>query len=181
MASLDLETSFQGGSWCFFPLYHHCCCLVAQLCPTLCNPGDCTMPGFPILHCLPEFAQTHVLWVSDALHCHTSCNSLPRWMELICVVSGILWTGYSECLLRRLSPYRLPGVTSSEEASHHVVRTLKQPCGEVHPIGNGGSHQHQLASQASEPSGKQILHLSQPSQNCSSDPILNITSSEFLK
>ena len=27
-----------------------CCCLVAQLCPTLCNPIDCGMPGFPVLH-----------------------------------------------------------------------------------------------------------------------------------
>ena len=101
---ISLEASLRGGSWCFLPLYHHCCCLVAQLCLTLCNPRDCTVPGFPILHCLPEFAQAHVLWVSDALRCHASCNSLPRWMELICVVSGVLWTGYSECLLRRLSP-----------------------------------------------------------------------------
>ena len=36
-------------------------------CPTLCNPKDCSMPGFPILHHLPEFAQTCVLWVSDAI------------------------------------------------------------------------------------------------------------------
>ena len=28
---------------------------------------NCSMPGFPVLHCLPEFAQTHVRWVSDAL------------------------------------------------------------------------------------------------------------------
>ena len=27
---------------------------------TLCYPVDCSMPGFPVLHCLPEFAQTHV-------------------------------------------------------------------------------------------------------------------------
>ena len=27
---------------------------------------DCSMPGFPVLHCLPQFAQTHVHWVSDA-------------------------------------------------------------------------------------------------------------------
>ena len=31
-----------------------------QLCPTLCNPVDCGMPGFPVLHYLPKFAQTHV-------------------------------------------------------------------------------------------------------------------------
>ena len=29
---------------------------------------DCSMPGFPVLHYLPEFAQTHVHWVSDAIH-----------------------------------------------------------------------------------------------------------------
>ena len=28
---------------------------------------DCSTPGFPVLHCLPEFAQTHVHWVSDAI------------------------------------------------------------------------------------------------------------------
>ena len=27
----------------------------------------CSMPGFPILHCLPEFAQTHIQWFSDAI------------------------------------------------------------------------------------------------------------------
>ena len=44
-----------------------CCCLVAKLCPTLCNPMDCSTSGFPVLHYLPEFAQTHVHWVSDAI------------------------------------------------------------------------------------------------------------------
>ena len=28
---------------------------------------DCSTPGFPVFHCLPEFAQTHVHWVSDAI------------------------------------------------------------------------------------------------------------------
>ena len=37
-----------------------CCCLVAQSCLTLCNPMDCSTPGFPVLHHLPEFVQTHV-------------------------------------------------------------------------------------------------------------------------
>ena len=43
------------------------CCSVTQLCPTLCNPMNCSMPGFPVLHYLPEFAQTHVHWVGDAI------------------------------------------------------------------------------------------------------------------
>ena len=34
---------------------------------TLCDPMDCSMPGFPVLYYLPEFAQTHVHWVSDTI------------------------------------------------------------------------------------------------------------------
>ena len=36
-------------------------------CPTLCNPMDCSMPGLPVHHLLPELAQTHVHQVSDAI------------------------------------------------------------------------------------------------------------------
>ena len=46
----------------------YCCCSVAKLCPTLCNPMNCSTPGFLVLHYLPEFAQTHVHRVSDAIH-----------------------------------------------------------------------------------------------------------------
>ena len=31
-----------------------------SVCPTLCDPVDCSTPGFPVLHHLPEFAQTHI-------------------------------------------------------------------------------------------------------------------------
>ena len=40
---------------------------VAQSCPTLCHPMDCSMPGFPAHHQLRELAQTHVHRVSDAI------------------------------------------------------------------------------------------------------------------
>ena len=40
---------------------------VAQSCPTLCDPMDCSTPDFPIHHQLPELAQTHVHQVSDAI------------------------------------------------------------------------------------------------------------------
>ena len=43
------------------------CCPVAQSHPTVCDPMDCIMPGFRGLHCLPEFAQTHVHRISDAI------------------------------------------------------------------------------------------------------------------
>ena len=40
---------------------------VAQSCPTLCNPMNRSMPGLPVHHQLPEFTQTHVHWVGDAI------------------------------------------------------------------------------------------------------------------
>ena len=41
-------------------------CSVTQSCPTL-QPPDCSTPGFPVLHHLPELAQTQVHWVSDTI------------------------------------------------------------------------------------------------------------------
>ena len=44
-----------------------CCCSVAKWWLILRDPMDCGMPGFPVPHCRPEFAQVHVPWVSDAI------------------------------------------------------------------------------------------------------------------
>ena len=41
---------------------------VIQLCPTLCDPMNHSTPGLPVHHQLLEFTQTHVHWVSDAIH-----------------------------------------------------------------------------------------------------------------
>ena len=47
------------------------CCSVAQSCLTLCDPTNGSVPAFPVLHYLPEFSQTHVHWVGDAIQpCH---------------------------------------------------------------------------------------------------------------
>ena len=46
---------------------HVCCCSLAKSHLTLCNPMSCSMPGFLFLLCFPGFAQTHVLWVCDAI------------------------------------------------------------------------------------------------------------------
>ena len=39
---------------------------MAQSCLSLCNPMDCSMPGFPVHH-LPGLVQTHIHWLSDAI------------------------------------------------------------------------------------------------------------------
>ena len=57
------------------------CCSVAKSCLTLCDPMDCSKPGFPILHHLPELAQTHVHWVDDAVqisHTLSPFSSCPQ-------------------------------------------------------------------------------------------------------
>ena len=45
----------------------NCCYSVTQSYLTLCDLMDCSTPGFPVLHYLPEFAQAHVHWVGDAI------------------------------------------------------------------------------------------------------------------
>ena len=51
------------------------CCSIAKSCPTLCNLMDCSLPGFPSPHHLPEFAQVHVHWISDVIQ--PSCPLSP--------------------------------------------------------------------------------------------------------
>ena len=55
--------------------------LVTQSCPTLSDPMDCSTPGFPVHHQIPELAQTHVHRVSDAIQpSHLlSSSSLPAF------------------------------------------------------------------------------------------------------
>ena len=43
------------------------CCSVTRSCLTLHDPMDCSTPGFAVLHYLLEHAQTHVIWVGDAI------------------------------------------------------------------------------------------------------------------
>ena len=47
---------------------------ISQSCPTLCNPMNCSTPGLPVHHQLPEFTQIHVHRVSDAIQ-----PSHPLW------------------------------------------------------------------------------------------------------
>ena len=59
-----------------------CCCSVTQLCLT-CDAMDCSMPGFPLFHRLPELAQTHVYWVSDAIQpSHSLLSPFPPAFNL---------------------------------------------------------------------------------------------------
>ena len=63
---------------------------VTQLCLTLCDPMDCSTPGFPVHHQLPELAQTHVHRVGDAIQTSyplSSPSPLPSIFPSISVFS----------------------------------------------------------------------------------------------
>ena len=66
----------QGDRPSTFPSFSgRCCCYsVIKSCPTFYDPMDCSMPGFPVLHYLLEFDQTHVHWVGNAI-----LSSHPPW------------------------------------------------------------------------------------------------------
>ena len=84
-----------------------CCCSVAKLCPTLYNP----MTGFPVLHYLPEFAQTHVHWVSDVIQPpHLLSPSSPPALNLSqqqCLFQGVN-SSYQVAEVLELQPSVLP-------------------------------------------------------------------------
>ena len=82
-----------------------------QWCPTLCNPMDCSTPGLLVHHQLPEFTQTQVHWVSDAIqpshpllspsppafeiythtHTHTHTHTFYVFITLKYYLDHILW------------------------------------------------------------------------------------------
>ena len=74
----------------------------AQSCLTLYDPMNCSTPGLPVHHQLPEFTQTHVHWVSDAIQSSHPCCPLlllPSIFPSIRVFSNesalcIMWPKY---------------------------------------------------------------------------------------
>ena len=75
---------------------------VARSCLTLCDPMNCSAPGLPVHHQLPEFTQIHVHWVGDAIqpsHPLSSLLLLPSIFRSIRVFSNesalqIRWLKY---------------------------------------------------------------------------------------
>ena len=74
----DLNKMKQILFWCQFISVTQSLSYVRLL-----DAKDCSMPGFPVLHCLPEFAQTHVHWIGDAIQpSHPlSSPSLPAFQS----------------------------------------------------------------------------------------------------
>ena len=102
---VENQIMYESGRWKLIKVSDKCCCcLVAQLCLTLCNPMDCSTPGFPVLHYLPEFAQTHSHRVSDATQpSHPLLPSSPPALNLSHwrpVLKGLV---FSTCIIKHFS------------------------------------------------------------------------------
>ena len=65
---------------CMSKLAQHCKSVqfssIDQSCPTLCDPVNCSTPGLLVRHQLPEFTQTRLHWVCDAIHHLILCHPL---------------------------------------------------------------------------------------------------------
>ena len=80
-----------------------CCYSVTKPCPTLCDPIDCSTPGFPVLHYLLEFAQIHVHWVvmlsNHLILCHPLLHFFFFLLQLLGLKTSILFLKVSPCIL----------------------------------------------------------------------------------
>jgi len=85
-------------------------CSVARSCPTLCDPMDCSTPGFPVLHHLLEPAQTHVHWVSNAIQPSHPLSSPSPACNLFQHQGLLQWVGSSHQVCQSIgtSPSVLP-------------------------------------------------------------------------
>ena len=67
LTMMDWQNFWTLGLFCLFLVKGIQFSSVAQSCLTLCDPMNCSTPGFPVHHQLLEFTQTQVHWVGDAI------------------------------------------------------------------------------------------------------------------
>ena len=97
---------------------------VAQSCPTLCDPMDCSTPSFPVHHQPLELAQTHVHWVGDAIQpSHPLSPPSPPAFNLSQHQSLFQWVSFNvkEDLLKKHRDLALKNIRVCE----HRLRLLK--------------------------------------------------------
>ena len=102
----------------------------------LCNPMDCSMPGLPVHHRLPQFTQTHVHWVSDAIQPSHLLSSLllPSIFPNIRVFSNesFLRIRWPKCWSFSLSispMYILPwGMRKENQCNRNNTGESETPC-----------------------------------------------------
>ena len=97
------------------PAGYNPCHSVVQSCLTLCDPIDCSMPGFPVLHCLLALAQTHVHWVGAAIQPSCPLSSLsPPALNLSQHLGLFQWVGSSHQVAKVLEQQQQMDTNRSE-------------------------------------------------------------------
>ena len=82
----------------------HLCCSVTQLYPTVCDPMDCSTPGFSVLHYPLEFAQTYFHWVTAAHPLSPPFLLLPSIFPIIKVFSNVVSSSHQVAKVLHLQP-----------------------------------------------------------------------------
>ena len=123
------------------------CCSVFESCPTPCNPMDYSTEGFPVLHCLLEFAQTQVNWVGDAIQRpHPLLPLGGEFSDMLCLRLGIpdksseqkvkcnslTWGGVQDAALGQW-------VNREEKVAKKEQRSSQGRCLQPHPAVETGS------------------------------------------
>ena len=93
---------------------------VTKLCPTLCDPMDCSTPGLPVHHQLQEFAQTHVHWVGDAIQpSHPLLSPSPPAFNLAHPQGFFKWVSFSHQVAKII------GVSASTSVLPKNIQSLQ--------------------------------------------------------
>ena len=124
--SIHIEQKLHGGCTTFVPCPFDpaygciliCRCCSVQLCLTLCKPVDCSMPSFPVLHFLPELAQTHAHWTGDAIQpSHPLSSPSPPVLNL----------SQHQGLFQWVSSLHLVGKVLELQLRHQSFQSKKHP------------------------------------------------------
>ena len=140
----SLGTGFmnEGSGWVSHIIFRFS---VTQLCPTLCDPMDCSTQGFPVLHYLPEFA--HVYWGGDAIQPSyllpspsppalslSQHQGLFQWLSSSCQVAKVLGvSAYRMLIIYILSSTSLSHTLYQESTLDKAIWNSNNPSNRTHP------------------------------------------------
>ena len=124
-------TGIRGGVGC--GIIRTICCSVPRSCLTLCDPMDCSTPGFPYLHYLPKLAQTHVHWVIDAIQAIHPLSLTSGYMQF-----------HSVANLESLYSMHQDQRSGQEKTQRTIYRTTKDH--ETQDYSWGGEHEYNISA-----------------------------------
>ena len=108
-------------------IYQWLLLLFSQSCPTLCNPMDCSMVGFPDFHYLPEFAQTHVHWITMTIF-SSLLLYIYYWLYVVVLQSVMFNSLRPHGLQHTRLPWALPSPGACSNSCPLVGDAIQPSC-----------------------------------------------------